>query len=599
MGTSTEHTAFLRLKHGIPAPRSGSASLNTREVAEQIGAQIFIDGWAMVAPGEPALAADLARRAGSVSHDGEALCGAQALAAMESAAFFERDAQRLLDVGLEVIPPDSTISRLIRDVRDWHAQDGDWRRTFGRIEARYGYDRYGGGCHTVPNHAVIALALLYGEDDFQRTLMIANTAGWDTDCNSGNAGCLMGIKNGLAGIDAGPDWRGPVSDRMFKISADGGDGVTDAVREAYRLCGMGRRLLGASPLPPPKGGARYHFDLPGAVQGFTPDPDCRGAAEVENAAGQSRTGRRSLKVRLNRIAPGRPARIGVQVFAEPEEVRRPGYRMVLSPSLFPGQVVRAGIRLGTETGGPVSVAPYAQVYPPQEGAAMTLLRGPGTVLNPGADGVLEWQVPDTGGLPVVRAGLECAADRATSGALYLDWLTWGGAPSCRLSGPGLAAGGAPVGWTDGVDRARVVGGREHPRIELIQNEGRGLMITGTQEWTDYRLSARVAPHMAAEAGIAVRVGGMRRFYALLLCAGGKVRLLRCKGGEEVLAERDLAWAPDRGVLLSLEARGDRLAAGVDGEVAFEVRDGQLPRGGIALVQTEGRTAFSEVVVGPL
>jgi hypothetical protein len=46
-------------------------------VAEQIGAQIFIDGWALVAPGDPELAADLARRAASVSHDGAAIHGAQ------------------------------------------------------------------------------------------------------------------------------------------------------------------------------------------------------------------------------------------------------------------------------------------------------------------------------------------------------------------------------------------------------------------------------------------------------------------------------------------------------------------------------------------
>ena len=63
MGNSTEHTAYLRLKHGIEAPRSGSIELNGKVVAEQIGSQIFIDGWAMVAPGDPALAADLARRA--------------------------------------------------------------------------------------------------------------------------------------------------------------------------------------------------------------------------------------------------------------------------------------------------------------------------------------------------------------------------------------------------------------------------------------------------------------------------------------------------------------------------------------------------------
>ncbi len=83
LGNSTEHTAYLRLKHGSEAPRSGSMALNGKVVAEQIGAQIFIDGWAMVAPGDPALATDLARRAASVSHDGEAIYGAQVIAAME------------------------------------------------------------------------------------------------------------------------------------------------------------------------------------------------------------------------------------------------------------------------------------------------------------------------------------------------------------------------------------------------------------------------------------------------------------------------------------------------------------------------------------
>jgi len=54
MGNSTEHTAYLRLKNGIAAPQSGSMALNGKVVAEQIGAQIFIDGWAMAAPGDPA-----------------------------------------------------------------------------------------------------------------------------------------------------------------------------------------------------------------------------------------------------------------------------------------------------------------------------------------------------------------------------------------------------------------------------------------------------------------------------------------------------------------------------------------------------------------
>ena len=202
IGNSTEHTAYLRLKSGIPAPVSGSIELNGTTVAEQIGSQIFIDGWGMIAPGDPELAADFARRAGSVSHDGEAIYGAQVIAAMEAQAFVESDLNRLIDVAVSLIPADSTIARLIADIREWHAAEPDWRKTREKIAANYGYDKYIGNCHMVPNHALIILALLYGDDDFRKSLMIVNTAGWDTDCNSGNVGALLGIKNGLEGIDS-------------------------------------------------------------------------------------------------------------------------------------------------------------------------------------------------------------------------------------------------------------------------------------------------------------------------------------------------------------------------------------------------------------
>src|SRR5215831_9940364 len=106
LGNSTEHTAYLRLKHGIPAPRSGSIATNGKVVAEQIGAQIFIDGWAMVSPGDPERAADFARRAGSVSHDGEAIYGAQVIAAIEAQAYVESDLNKLIDTAVGCIPRD-------------------------------------------------------------------------------------------------------------------------------------------------------------------------------------------------------------------------------------------------------------------------------------------------------------------------------------------------------------------------------------------------------------------------------------------------------------------------------------------------------------
>ena len=103
-GISTEHTAYLNLKNGVPAPQSGSIRQNGKTLAEQIGGQIFIDTWGLVAPADPARAARYARAAASVSHDGEGLNGAAFIAACISKAFETADIDAIMDAGLAQIP---------------------------------------------------------------------------------------------------------------------------------------------------------------------------------------------------------------------------------------------------------------------------------------------------------------------------------------------------------------------------------------------------------------------------------------------------------------------------------------------------------------
>ena len=73
LSRSTEHTAYLRLKNGMKAPKSGAIETNGQSIAEQVGAEIFIDAWAMANPGNPERAARMAKEAASVSHDGIAV----------------------------------------------------------------------------------------------------------------------------------------------------------------------------------------------------------------------------------------------------------------------------------------------------------------------------------------------------------------------------------------------------------------------------------------------------------------------------------------------------------------------------------------------
>ena len=248
-GVSTEHTAFLNLKHGIKAPASGSIATNGKTVAEQIGAQIFIDGWAMTAPGNPPLAAKLAEAAGSVSHDGDSVHAAKLWAAMEAEAFVSKDVDHLLDVGLKYVPASSLVTKLVTDIRDWAKTDQDWERTRQRIEDTYGYSKFPGNCHIIPNHGLMIMALLYGGHDFHTAMHIINTSGWDTDCNSGNIGCLVAIMHGLSAFEGGPDWRGPLADRALISSADGGYSMNNAARLAYDVANFGLQLAGKAALP--------------------------------------------------------------------------------------------------------------------------------------------------------------------------------------------------------------------------------------------------------------------------------------------------------------------------------------------------------------
>ena len=580
-GFSTEHTAYLRLKSGIPAPQSGSAALNGKIISEQIGAQIFIDGWAMVAPGDPELAASLAARAASVSHDGEAIYGAQMIAAMEALAFVEPDISRLIAGGLAQIPAGSIVYRLVNDILEWHELDDDWRKTRARIAARYGYDSYGGNCHIVPNHALIVLGLLYSGDDFQQAMKVVSTAGWDTDCNAGNLGCLMGIKNGLAGLDAGPDWRSPLADRLYLPSADGGRAITDAVIESVHVANAGRALRDLPPLAPKKG-ARFHFELPGSVQGFYTLDE---SVTLRNVAGHSNYGHRALALQFS--AAGRAA---TPTFIQPQEVEMGWYPLIASPTLFSGQVVRAG--LSAERDAVANL--FIQVY--DAGDRLMFIESPAISLAAGVYEEFSWRVPDTAGRPIAGIGLACRGEG--DAVLYMDYITWSGTPELTLTVPTGDSDDGPDtmwrrAWVDGIDLWQ----KTWPEpFRLVQNEARGLLMQGTREWTDYEVQATITPTLISAGGIALRVQGMRRYYALLLCDDGMARLIKAFDGDVVLGTAAHRWREEESYELRLQAQGPLLRAWIDGELLFEVEDDALDGGAAAFVLQEGHMVSHSMTI---
>jgi hypothetical protein len=260
-------------------------------------------------------------------------------------------------------------------------------------------------------------------------------------------------------------------------------------------------------------------------------------------------------------------------FIPREAMAMTGYDLQASPTLYPGQTVRAQL-----DGGRFRL--LVRVYDGSD--ELVTLYGP--------DGGNEWRVPETGGQPIAQVGVEAFQP------LLLDRLTWDGPPDVTLTRP--AEGGAMWrrAWVNGVDRFDP----HWPEpFRLIQNRGRGLLIQGTREWTDYEVRAAVVPETVAAAGIAARVQGMRRYYALLLCDDDTIRLVREVDGTTTLAKarfrRRQYGEPHE---LALRVTGPSLRAIVDGEIALEARDGELDGGAVALVCEEGCLTCDAVRVGP-
>ncbi len=479
MGQSTEETAWRRLRAGVRAPASGAIATNGRTVAEQIGAQIFVDGWAMVSPGNVERAAHLAREAARVSHDGEAVHAAVLLAVMEALAFTETDLDRLLDAGLAAIPDDCLVAHVAHDVRRWCAAHPDWEDTRALVADRYGYHRYPGNCHVIPNHAVVLMALLYGQDDFGRAMMVANTAGWDTDCNAGNVGCLLGIRLGLAGLRAGAggtDWRGPVADRVIISTADGGNAITDAVRVAERLARIGRRLAGEPEQAPAKKGARFHFSFPDSVQGFVGQLDEGQGGSLAVFPVLRDDASRSLALRFRNLRAGRTAIAETPTFMPPDVGLMRTYDLLASPALNPGQVVRAQVSADTSNSGSVEVALVLLVYGADD-IREPIAMGPVT-LPAGQEATLSWRVPDLGGRPIAAVGIAITNPAGT--------------PDVVLRRPEQAGTFWQRAWVDAVS---LFGSTASQAFHLSQSEGRGLLIYGAREWPNTRIESVLTVHL--------------------------------------------------------------------------------------------------------
>ena len=610
-GVSTEHTAYLNLKNGISAPRSGSVEQNGHAAAEQIGGQIFIDTWGLVTPGNPDRAASLAEKAASVTHGGNGVYGGIFVAVCVSFAFVEHGIRKIIEKGLAYIPADCEYAKAVRAVMEYYdVHPGDWRACRRFVFENYGYDKYPGVCHIIPNIAVMILALLYGNGDFSDTLNICNRCGWDTDCNVGNVATIMGVRNGLESID-NKKWREPINDFLVCSSVVGSLNIMDVPYGAAYITKLAAILAGeelSEPFAEIIGNRidSCHFEYPGSTHAirvrlkhlhtteYYPEPEYT----LQNTDESAATGQRSLKVTVNRMQPGENIFVYKKTYYRPADFHDSRYDPSFSPLVYPGQTIHGSAML-PPYGKDVSVNLYAREMHTGE-----VYQGKKVRLETGNWVTMDYQIPVLESAVIDEVGfcfhVRGERDEGKTMAVLIDDLYTDGQPSYTI---------------EMKNESEEIWSQIHREITqftklkglLYLEDGQlnlsscdfGEIYTGRHDWKDYQAEFYITPVTGGYHMANVRVQGAIRSYAVALLTEGRAGILKNENGYRLLTDIKFDWEMGKEYQIRVKVMGNTVHAAINGQEVLTYQDLESPymEGGIGIsVQNGSRCKCRRIIV---
>ncbi len=192
------------LRDGVAAAEAGHYRNNYH--ADDIDWQIEADFLGNMYPGMVNRAAARAFELGHLMNYGDGVLGGVYITAMHSAAMTTQDLREVLDAGIAVLPEGTKFREVIEDVEASYENGDTWEECWQIIEKKWGRDDKCPECtgsmniDAKINAAYIHMGLLWGEGDFEKTMLIAMRGGQDSDCNPSSAAAILGTLYGLSGL---------------------------------------------------------------------------------------------------------------------------------------------------------------------------------------------------------------------------------------------------------------------------------------------------------------------------------------------------------------------------------------------------------------
>jgi ADP-ribosylglycohydrolase len=574
-GISTEHTAYNNLKKGIPAPLSGAAETNGIVMAEQIGGQIFIDTWGLLYPNQIEKAAHYAEMAASVSHDGNGLYGARFIAACISKAFSATTIEEVIEAGLSTIPSDSLYAKVVKAVIDFYEKyPNDFRLCRQYLEDEWGYDKYPGICHIIPNAGVCILSLLYGKGSFARTIEIATMCGWDTDCNAGNVGTIVGVLHGIEGIPA--HYRKPINDHIVTSSVSGYLNVLDIPTFSKELTLLGYKVNGVEApewlVDAVKNGEVYFdFILPGSTHGFRTDNSFKTMLRHSDEKGFERQG--SLEVIIDRMYEGDQSKIFYKPFYRRAEFNDEKYKPTFAPTAFSGQTVSVKIFLDKYQGSDIIITPYVRKTFNQE-----LLFLQPVVLENQSWNDIQFTIPETDGDLIDEVGYKVESPSILTnrafGRFFIDQFHIFDNADYSIDFSKQA-----------VEFKCITPFAHHNGEWTLENN---LMKYETKEdcssysgnyySKDYVVEAQITPDSGNSHHLIFRAIGTERHYLAGFDGDGQVSLILNDFGVKVLKTAAYKWEHGKTYTFKIECKGSDLTFSINDQVIIQANDTRYSHG---------------------
>lgn len=588
---STEHTAYLNLKRGIPAPQSGSIEVNGAELAEQIGGQIFIDSFALLFPNNPEKAAEYAEIIASVSHDGDGINGARFVAACIASAFKEQPMHKIIEAGLAQIPEDSTYAKVVRAVVDFYEkQPLDFRLCRQYLEENWGYDRYGGICHIIPNAGVCVLALLYGGGSVSKTIEIATMCGWDTDCNAATVGSIVGALQGLSGIE--PKYRKPMNDFIATSSVSGYLNQVDLPTFTKQVLLNGYRLNKIAPPPDLVESYREHetyfdFRFKGSTHGIRTSFPFKTYIKHNPDIGYRQPG--CLEVFIDRMFRGESTHVYTRTFYRRKHFMDEKYAPVFSPTAYSGQKVSMCIMADQYQGAPFVVTPYVKTNYEHD---PIYTDAPFELTNEWRK--IEFTIPDTAGAIIEEVGFELHSESSLQkrgfGRVYVDEIRIHGVPKYTLDFR-----------KQSIEFKSVTPFSHHLGKWRIKDHRMGMTsdtytvsLTGHYYMEDTHLRTTFTPLEGNNHQLVFRSTGLQRFYSAGFENENEVAIvLKQNDTRKVLASIPYEWEHKKIYTLKVHAIGNQISLTINDEPLLCIEDDTYTHGMVGVMALNGGKCLYE------